>query len=510
MMAAPSMPAGPTLGELIGDLVELPPAVAMLSVSGMSLDSRRLSPGDLFLACEGSRQHGLEFAAGAVAAGASAIVAEPSRDWPESRIRALGQELKVPVVGLSGLSMWSGELAARFHGRPGARLRVFGITGTNGKTSCAHFLAQALAGRERCALIGTLGNGFADALNKASHTTPDAISLHRMFDEFVSAGATAVAMEVSSHALHQYRVGGVDFEVAVFTNLSRDHLDYHGTMESYAEAKARLFAVPSLRAAVINADDAFGRRLLATLPSDVKAIAYGIGEMEHASFERWLRAASVRVTTHGLEMEIEGNWGRGRLNAGVLGRFNGHNLLAVLGTLLALDIPFEEAVHRLSGVQGVPGRMELFSAAGRPTAVVDYAHTPDALEQGLQAVRAHCPGRLWCVFGCGGDRDRGKRPLMGAVAERLADAVMLTNDNPRSEEPRTIIDDIMAGLQRPAAALVEPDRGIAIERALREAAADDWVLIAGKGHEDYQIIGDRMLPFSDREQVRRCLAGGES
>ena len=507
MMVASRLSDYPTLEELVADLAPLGPAVAETVVTGVTLDNRQVVPGGLFLACAGIRRHGLDYAEAAVAAGACCILAEPAGEWPEARIRALVTRLAVPVVPVPGLGMHAGDVAARFYGDPSARMRIIGVTGTNGKTSCTHFLAQALHGRERCALLGTLGNGFVDALGKATHTTPDAPSVQRLLSDFAEAGAGAAAMEVSSHALHQHRVGGVRFEVGVFTNLSRDHLDYHGTMDAYADAKARLFRVPGLKAAVINADDGLGQRLLATLPPGVQGIAYGVGLSQHAGFDRWLGATSIRATAEGLELDIVGSAGRGLLRTGVLGRFNAYNLLAVLGALLALDVPFSEALERIATVRGVPGRMELFRAPGRPAAVVDYAHTPDALEQALHAARAHCAGRLWCLFGCGGDRDRGKRPLMGAVAERLADVAVVTSDNPRSEDPDAIIADILGGMSEPAEVRVEPDRARAIAGALGEAAPEDWVLIAGKGHEDYQIVGDRVLPFSDRDQVRRALTG---
>ena len=384
---------------------------------------------------------------------------------------------------------------------------VTGITGTNGKTSCAHFLAEALQDGRRCALVGTLGNGFAGALQPATHTTPDAIQLQAMFADFLASGATDVAMEVSSHALHQHRVSGVDFDVAVFTNLSRDHLDYHRTMEAYGEAKARLFAVQGLKAAVINTDDPFGCRLLGTLRPDIETVAYGLDPAPMEGCTHRLVATRVAVTPGGLDLEIEGTWGRGRAQSPLVGRFNALNLLAVLGVLLVQRVPLAQALRRLEAVRGVPGRMERFSSVEGPTELVDYAHTPDALEKVLETAREHCAGRLVCVFGCGGDRDRGKRPLMGAVAQRLADVVVLTDDNPRSENGDTIIGEILAGMERPEKVVVERNRGQAIANALENAGSDDWVVVAGKGHEETQQLGDLKLPFSDRVTVQRALAG---
>jgi len=507
MMAASLNVAPVSLGELLVE-VPLAPAVAALPVGGVVLDSRRLSAGDLFLACAGGRHHGLNFLTEVLARRPVAVLAEPSRDWPAARIAVLNDSADVPVIAVPDLGRRAGELAARFFRNPGDRMSVVGITGTNGKTSCAHFLAQAVGEEEPCALVGTLGNGFPGRLEPATHTTPNAVEVQDLLADFLDRDAAAVAMEVSSHALHQHRVAGVAFDVAVFTNLTRDHLDYHGTMEAYGEAKARLFAQSGLRAAVINADDPFGQRLLTTLPAGVVGVAYGCDGVEHAGVDRWLAARDLAVTPEGLRMQVESSWGEGELRAAVVGRFNAYNLLAVLGVLLVRGMPLERALERVARVTGVPGRMELFRQPGRPAVVVDYAHTPDALEQLLAAVREHCDGRLICVFGCGGDRDAGKRPLMGALAERLADGVVLTDDNPRSEPGEAIVGAILAGMKNPATVQVQRDRAAAIAGAIRDAGPGDWVVVAGKGHEDYQLVGDLRLDFSDREQVRRVLAEG--
>lgn len=349
----------------------------------------------------------------------------------------------------------------------------------------------------RCGIIGTLGYGFPGALNHGLHTTPDAVTMQRLLAEFVAAGAAYAAMEVSSHALEQGRVRAVAFAAAVFTNLSRDHLDYHGDMERYAGAKTRLFHSEGLAAAVVNCEDDHGRELIAALAPRMRVVTYGFsrGDVHARALDCARDGLRLRVLTPGGEVDVA---------APLLGRFNAANLLAALAALIALGFDPADAACRLSNVVPVPGRVERFKGAdGRPLVVVDYAHTPDALEQVLRALRPHAAGRLWCVFGCGGDRDRGKRPQMGRIAERLADSVILTDDNPRHEPGDAIVRDIAAGMRAPPRVIRE--RKAAIAAALSEAGAEDVVLIAGKGHEDYQQVGDRRLPYSDRETVRILL-----
>ena len=401
-----------------------------------------------------------------------------------------------------------GEIAARFHGNPTRELRVVGITGTNGKSSCCHYIAQALDSEEEpCGVVGTLGYGRLGALRAGGHTTPDAVTLQALFAEMLAAGVRRVVMEVSSHALSQGRVNGVEFDVAVFTNLTHDHLDYHGDITNYARAKRQLFFAPRLRTAVINGDDDYGRKLLASLPEGVAAVCFSIaGGCDKADAQHVVKGEVLRVDRDGLAMRVDSPWGSGSLHTELLGRFNASNLLASVASLCQLEVPFSVAVERLAQVTSVPGRMEHFGgAARRPLVVVDYAHTPDALLQVLETLRELCAHELWCVFGCGGDRDRQKRAKMGAIAERIADHVIVTDDNPRHEDPQAIIAQILSGLARPEAALVISDRALAIRTAVSRAAADDVVVIAGKGHEDYQQIGDRRIPFSDREQVSAVL-----
>ena len=496
--------SGVPLARLLADLGADP--VPAIEVRALAMDSRGVAPGALFLACRGGSRHGLEFAAAAVRGGAVAIAAEPDATWDRSRIAALTRTLGVPVTGVPGLGAKVGEVAARFYGRPGDRLRLIGVTGTNGKTTVTQYLARVLAPDARCAVLGTLGAGYPDALRPTTHTTPDAVALQATLAGLVAGGAQAVAMEVSSHALHQQRVGGLRFDTAVFTNLTRDHLDYHLTMEAYADAKARLFRHPGLRLAVINTDDAFGLSLFGETVGRVPVVACGLdGVPAHA--ERFVAAERVVADVAGLTLHVRSSWGEGELASPLLGRFNAANLLAVLAVLLESGVALDQALARLAGLRTVAGRMERLGGGEQPLVVVDYAHTPDALTQVLGALREHCGGRLHCVFGCGGERDPGKRPLMGEVAETLADRVIVTDDNPRREDGDAIVAQILAGLREPARATVERNRGRAIALALADAVPGDIVLVAGKGHEDYQQVGDLRLPFSDRAVVERLLAG---
>jgi UDP-N-acetylmuramoyl-L-alanyl-D-glutamate--2,6-diaminopimelate ligase len=410
-----------------------------------------------------------------------------------------------PIAGLSDLT---GRIADRFFQWPSAQLRVVGITGTNGKTTCAYLLAQSL-GRlgESSAYIGTIGWGRLGALEAPTHTTPDAVSVHRMLAQLRSQGARTVAIEVSSHALDQGRVDGVRFHTAAFTNLTRDHLDYHPTMEAYGEAKARLFATPDLKHSVVNIGDGFGRELAMKLAGRAPLTAVWIGGSSDAWLaELCLHADRVVADLRGISMDIDGSFGKLHLSTRLLGRFNAENALVVLGCLVSLGVPVQQAAAGIAGCTAPPGRMEVIESTGegKPTAVIDYAHTPDALAKALGALREHCRGKLWCVFGCGGDRDPGKRPMMGAVADELADRIIVTDDNPRSENPAEIIRGIAGGISAHRPRIVH-DRGAAIAEALNAASPADVVLIAGKGHEDYQIYGASRLRFSDRDAASKIL-----
>jgi UDP-N-acetylmuramoyl-L-alanyl-D-glutamate--2,6-diaminopimelate ligase len=465
-------------------------------IQALSSDSRRCAPGVAFLAYPGEKADGRGHIADAIGRGASAVL------W-ESEGFAWRSEWRIANVGVRNLKARAGSLAHEFYGRPSDGLWVCGVTGTNGKTSCSQWIAAALSARgTRAAVIGTLGAGFPGALVDGPNTTPDALEIHRLLKQFLAEGAVAVAMEVSSHGLAQDRVHGVAFDCALFTNLSHDHLDYHGSMEAYAQAKAKLFDTPGLACAVLNLDDVVGVRLAQRLEGrGVRVIGYSVSGARNGG--EYLVAARVGTG----EIEIESSWGRAAAKVNQLGRFNMANALGVLGCLIAHGIAFEDAAAMLSRLPAVPGRMQ--QVGDRPLVVVDYAHTPDALEKVLQALRpvaAQRGGRLVAVFGAGGDRDAAKRPAMGAVVSRLADRAVVTSDNPRSENPLTIIQAIRAGISGDCE--VEPDRASAIEAAIARASDADVVLIAGKGHETYQEIAGRRLAFSDVAVARDALRRG--
>jgi UDP-N-acetylmuramoyl-L-alanyl-D-glutamate--2,6-diaminopimelate ligase len=490
------------------------PAHSDVAVSGLTLDSRQVQPGYLFIAVGGSRHHGALFIEQAVRNGAVAVVAEPTSEVALPQGPLLIDGRSVPLLLVEGLRLKIGLIAERFFGLPTSRMFVAGVTGTNGKTSVSHFIAQVLNSRAPCGLVGTLGSGLYGELGDiAGRTTPDAVTLHENFARMQAAGANQVVMEVSSHGLDQGRVAGVAFDVAVFTNLSHEHLDYHGDMESYAAAKRRLFDMPDVHTAVVNADDVVGRSWLAELLGKVERISYGLegGEAQAFGIEPTLYGHDLKLHSHGLTLTITSPWGEARLETGLIGRFNASNLLAALGALLAAGLSFEEAIAGLAKVQTVPGRMERFGGDnGDPLVVVDYAHTPDALEQVLKAAGDHCEGHLWCVFGCGGNRDSAKRPLMGRIAEMYADCVIITDDNPRDEDPYSIIEAILAGMTDPDSPYVIRDRASAIGRAIALCHSGDVVVVAGKGHETEQEIAGKKYPFSDREVVARIVAAGES
>jgi UDP-N-acetylmuramoyl-L-alanyl-D-glutamate--2,6-diaminopimelate ligase len=478
-----------SLSDLLAGLATVPSS-ADCTIGDLALDSRKVAPGALFLAFPGTRVDGRAFIEDAIARGAAAVVYDDAGFSPPAR--------DIPVFPVTGLAHKVGLIADRFFGSPSRELTVIGVTGTNGKTTVTHLVAQALDDVSgRCAVIGTLGNGFPDDLDETVHTTPDAVTLHRLLARYRAAGATQACIEVSSHALEQGRVGGVAFDIAVFTNLSRDHLDYHGDMERYGEAKARLFDSDSLRLAVINQEDEYGRALIDRCRPALPTVSYGLQDGD-------LHTGRVQASHEGLQLDVITPQGSGVVRSSLFGRFNAYNLLAALAVLLHCDIGLDDATRRLSRAHAVAGRMERF--AGKATEaliVVDYAHTPDALEKVLIALREHTDHQLLCVFGCGGDRDRGKRPQMGAVAERLADTVILTDDNPRHESADAIVHEIEAGMTSPAT--VVHNRADAIRKALARAQQGDIVLVAGKGHEDYQQFGDERRPYSDRQTVRQLL-----
>jgi len=488
------------LAELLPDVADIPHA---LDIGGIVQDSRAIRPGDAFVAIAGFGAHGLNFIAQAKAAGAVATLFEPP--MPEE-FKAAAFPVTVgdmPMIAVPGLRARLGGMADRFHGEPSRTMTAVGVTGTNGKTSVVQLLAQAwtLRGR-RAGTIGTLGAGLYGEAVPTGFTTPLVLQLHALLAQLRDAGADAVAMEVSSHALDQGRVDGVHFKVGMFTNLTRDHLDYHGTMDAYGAAKAKLFAWPDLEAAVLNLDDAFGRELLAGIRAPMRAIGVSSRGAETAS----LRADDIVLDLAGLSFSLRIDGDTHAVRSPLLGRFNVDNLLAVAGALHALGETPAEIAAVLSVLQPVHGRMNRLGGDGRlPLVVIDYAHTPDALEQALTSLRAHAAGRLVCVFGCGGDRDTGKRPQMAAIAEARADAVIVTDDNPRTENGDAIVADILAGFAKPAAIVIRRDRAVAIAHAIATATANDIVLIAGKGHEPYQEVDGVQYPFDDTATARAAL-----
>jgi UDP-N-acetylmuramoyl-L-alanyl-D-glutamate--2,6-diaminopimelate ligase len=474
----------------------LPEAAKLLQkldapISALTTDSRSAGPGVAFAAYPGAVHDGRNYIPQAITGGAPAIFWEADRFlWDPA--------WQVPNLSVPGLKQRIGEIAACIYGDPSTCLRMIGVTGTNGKTSVTHWIAHALSSiGTPSVMIGTLGNGFMDRLSPASNTTPDAVALQEALARYVQEGARACAMEVSSHGLHQGRVNGCHFNVAVLTNLSRDHLDYHGSMEAYAEAKAGLFAWPGLEHAVLNLDDEFGQALAGKTGS-AKIIGYGFQQGE-------VVAEAVRSKREGLVLLLNTAWGRAELKSPLLGRFNAYNLLAALATLLVSDVPLEQACSALGQVRPPAGRMQTLGGGSHPLVVVDYAHTPDALEKVLATLRALAgEGRVICVFGCGGNRDKGKRPLMGRAVSQGADLVFVTSDNPRNEDPLAIIDDILQGVETDASR-TEPDRARAIFEAVGVARANDIVLIAGKGHEDYQEVQGQKLHFSDVDVAVKAL-----
>ncbi len=479
------------------------PDIESRDVLDLTLDSREARPGSLFFALPGRTAHGLNFAADAASRGATVVLWEPAAGAALPKLPSTVFAAAIP--GLKGLV---GRIADRFFRWPSSQLRITGITGTNGKTTCAYLLAQCLEKLgSRAAYIGTIGWGRVAELAAPTLTTPDVVTVHRRLAQLRAAGVREVAMEVSSQGLDQQRVDGVRFQVAAFTNLSRDHLDYHRTMEAYGAAKARLFEVPDLKHIVINVGDAFGREFAQNYAGRVPLTALWIGAGDSGWLaERALRAASVTLDPHGISLQIDGSFGKADVHTKLLGRFNAENSLVVIGCLTSLGVPLAEAARVLAECVAPPGRMEVVEPGtpDKPLAVVDYAHTPDALAKALEALREHCKGALWCVFGCGGDRDPGKRSLMGTVVDELADRIIVTDDNPRSESPQAITSAITVGIKSHEARVIH-DRGQAIGTALKEAEALDAVLIAGKGHEDYQIYGETRRSFSDRREAQRYL-----
>lgn len=502
MMAATKQ-ARWALGELMHGLLPAPGLSASLQalpISGLSLSADSVQPGDVFIALQGAKQHGLAYAEQAIARGALAILWEIPANGV-TPIQAAG--LRVPAQGIAQLRSLLGWVSARFYGMPSELLQITAVTGTDGKTSVTHLLTQAwgLLGKAS-AQIGTLGVGRLESLCDLGMTTPDALTLQQQFAAFTAEGIKHVVMEASSHALDQGRLHGTQIEQAIFTGLARDHLDYHGDEASYAAAKQRLLAWPQLKQAILRAGDAYAEQWHAQIRSDVTSIRYGL---QHDAEIQAVITDPAGSAQPGMRFEIQGVMGKGVVQSALLGRFNVENLLAVFAALRLQDVSLADALDVLHNLQPVPGRMQSLQHPGLPTAVVDYAHTPQALEAALSSLRATHSGPISIVFGCGGERDSGKRALMGAVAERLADQVWLTNDNPRSEDPQAILSQILTGFIQPERAHIELDRAQAIQQALASTVANGMVLIAGKGHETTQQIGAEHLPFHDPLAVQQAF-----
>ncbi len=502
MMTVEKMNYSKSLKELLSEFVEVD---SDLQVTGVAIDSREVKPGDLFMAYRGSEHSGIDFISDAIRSGATAIAIDEDETVTSENIPLI-------TIGIKNLRKKAGYIISRFYDDPSENIQVIGVTGTNGKTTVSYMIAHALYTLEKkTALIGTLGYGQYRNIESGHTTTPDPVKLHSLFSSWKGSVDT-VAMEVSSHALDQGRTEGTRFDIAVFTNLSRDHLDYHETLENYAAAKYQLFNSTGLKHAVINIDDEYGIKLINKLTDNLDIVVYSTvlkqidNTNKHISF---VYAESIETNELVTHLSIQSSWGHARIQTSLLGKFNLENILAAFSVLCVSGVSIDKAAKSLSSFMGIPGRMEYFLSENKPMVVVDYAHTPDALEKALLTLRPYCNGQLHCVFGCGGDRDVGKRAQMGAIAEAFSDQIVLTDDNPRSERPEKIIEDILEGIKDKADVSIRHDRSDAITNTFINASKDDVILIAGKGHEITQEIGDQVLPFSDRELARRLTEGNK-
>ena len=502
-MMAVSQNPGMSLVDLLAGFESVDP-VPPIEIRGVSSNSREISAGSLFIALPGISSNGIDYAIDAVQAGAVAVLYDADDDYSRGRIPLLRKQITTHWIGISGLVRANGFIVSRFFGDPGSAMTIVGVTGTDGKSSVTHLLVQALTRLDRIsASIGTLGYGIGNQLSPDSLTTPDAVTLQSRLHQFSQQRCEYVVMEVSSHALEQYRVNGCDFDIAVLTNLGRDHLDYHGDLESYAAAKSKLFTDFDLSARIVNADDAFGRRVAAEADAET-VYRYSIACVAESPAE--VQLITVERTASGQNIRAQTPVGEVTAVTGLIGHFNVHNTLACIATLAALGFDRNQIESAVKDLKPIPGRMEMFvGAKDQAQALVDFAHTEQALRACLEACRSHTEGRIWCVFGCGGDRDPGKRGGMGRAVEELADRAIVTDDNPRHEAPGKIVADILQGMRRPGEASVVHSRRAAIQYALSEASAGDLVVIAGKGHEQDQIIGHQRRPFSDRHVVAEIL-----
>lgn len=515
-----------TLGQWLPEWA--PDAFADLPLGALCLDSRNLNKGDVFVALQGVSADGRQFIARAIEQGAALVIVEADSEW--QGVRLLGD---VPVIAIAQLPQLLSELAGRYYAHPSRALRLVGITGTNGKTTVSLLLAQLLAATAKApadataatapqcsAVVGTLGYGLVDAhsltpmaqqinlLASTGLTTPDAINLQRILAQLLRDGASSAAIEVSSHSLQQKRVAGCAFDTAIFTNLTQDHLDYHGDLTRYGNAKAALLHMPGLHVALLNGDDAWANGLAEEAPAGVQVLRFSLQEKTLSGAPADIYVRDVQLHSQGASAWLITPWGEGQLHSPLLGGFNLSNLLAVIGAVCVKGVALSQVLALVPSLVAAPGRMQpvvVDAASQQIQVLVDYAHTPDALDNTLRAIRQHSSARIWTVFGCGGDRDKSKRPQMGRIAEKHSDYVIVTNDNPRSEDPSRIAADILRGLNNPNGCLTIADRAQAIDFAVQQAKAGDTVLIAGKGHEDYQIFAEQTLPFSDSQQARLAL-----
>lgn len=484
----------PSLNQVLDSL-----GCSGIQITGIVQDSRQVCKGNLYLALFGRHHDARDYVPAAIESGAAAVIVQGGGAWVSHYRDSSG----VPVLVIDDLRAEIGPLASRYFGKPSEKMSVIGVTGTNGKTSCTQFVAQILTGMGRpCGVVGTMGAGVYPTLTDTGYTTPDAIALQATLAELSETGAKYVAMEVSSQGLHQYRTNGTEIDIAVFTNLTRDHIDYHGSMEAYASSKRRLFEQACLKAGIVNADDPYAVMMLDALPRSARSITYSMNDQRAD-----IHACALSFNTSGYQASVVTPWGKVDLNGKLLGAFNFSNILTALATVMCLDEEFalEDVAQQIDLLSPVTGRMELVGTCEGVAAVVDYAHTPAGLECALQAVRQHTSGKIWCVFGCGGDRDNGKRPMMAEIAEKYADQIVVTDDNPRMEDPDQIIAQIMRGFSSDRSVIVQRDRALAIDHAIQQAKSGDVVLIAGKGHETYQDVAGKRSAFSDAAQARLAM-----
>lgn len=476
-------------------------------VRQLQIDSRLVEVGDLFVALPGSSQHALSYLSEVVKLGAVCVLY--ARDDAAQYQQQLNDcRRKIIQIEVGSIRDVAGEVISRFYNEPSKQLDVIGVTGTDGKTSVCRFVAQALSVDTKAAVIGTTGNGIWGELTTATHTTPDVLSLHKLLFELKNKSASTVVMEVSSHGIEQKRISAVDINTAILTNISRDHLDYHGTVENYRSVKKRLFTQSSIKNIIVNLDDDVGSELALSLHNTKNVWGYSLKPVLNSQFN-YVYADIVNVNKDGFSVKAITSLGAVDLNVPLLGRFNISNALTVLCVLLLNNVELKEAAKRIEKIETAPGRMECFKSDDKAMVVVDFAHTPKALELALQALSEHCKGKIWCVFGCGGDRDQGKRPLMGAAAEKYSDYVVLTDDNPRTEDSESIVEQVLSGIDSKNQVTVISNRLQAIEYAIAKASVNDVVLVAGKGHEEFQLIGDLKIPFSDRIEVQKITGGDE-